>query len=50
MNKIIQTRLKPRQIFVNNGSEFISKPLDKWAYEQGVSLAFSRPGKPTDNC
>ena len=31
------------------GSEFISKTLDKWAYENRVTLDFSRPGKPTDN-
>lgn len=23
--------------------------LDRWAYERQVELAFSRPGKPTDN-
>jgi len=40
---------KPRRIKVDNGSEFISKELDKWAYENGVILDFSRPGKPTDN-
>jgi len=34
---------------VDNGSEFISKALDKWAYENEVTLDFSRPGKPTDN-
>lgn len=39
----------PRRIKVDNGSEFISKVLDKWAYENGVMLDFSRPGKPTDN-
>ena len=33
----------------DNGSEFISKALDKWAYENNVVLDFSRPGKPTDN-
>ena len=22
--------------------------MDKWAYERGVELDFSRPGKPTD--
>lgn len=32
-----------------HGSEFISKSLDKWAYEHGVTMDFSRPGKPTDN-
>lgn len=39
----------PRRIQVDNGSEFISKALDKWAYENDVTLDFSRPGKPTDN-
>jgi len=39
----------PKRIKVDNGSEFISKALDKWAYENGVALDFSRPGKPTDN-
>ena len=39
----------PDRIQVDNGCEFISKALDKWAYENKVSLDFSRPGKPTDN-
>ncbi len=39
----------PERIKVDNGSEFISKALDKWAYENNVALDFSRPGKPTDN-
>lgn len=39
----------PKRIKVDNGSEFISKILDKWAYENKVELYFSRPGKPTDN-
>ncbi|PIB22810.1 integrase [Maribacter sp. 4U21] len=39
----------PERIKVDNGSEFISKILDKWAYENEVELDFSRPGKPTDN-
>lgn len=39
----------PRRIKVDNGSEFISKALDKWAYENNVVLGFSRPRKPTDN-
>jgi hypothetical protein len=34
---------------VDNGSEFILKALDKWAYDNKVTLGFSRPGKPTDN-
>lgn len=39
----------PGSIRVDNGPEFISKALDKWAYDRKVSLDFSRPGKPTDN-
>lgn len=39
----------PQKIKVDNGSEFISKALDKWAYDNGVILDFSRPGKPKDN-
>jgi putative transposase len=36
-------------IRVDNGSEFISRDMDLWAYQRGVILDFSRPGKPTDN-
>lgn len=32
-------------IRVVNGPEFISKALDRWAYENGVTLDLSRPGK-----
>ena len=39
----------PKTIRVDNGSEFISRDLDLWAYVDGVVLDFSRPGKPTDN-
>jgi putative transposase len=39
----------PKRIKVDNGSEFISKALDRWAFENKVALDFSRPGKPTDN-
>ena len=50
MRQISQvTNCLPERIKVDNGSEFISKVLDKWAYENKVELDFSRPGKPTDN-
>lgn len=39
----------PKMIRVDNGSEFISRDLDLWAYQRDVILDFSRPGKPTDN-
>ncbi|MFD1188778.1 IS3 family transposase [Pontibacter rugosus] len=43
------TKKLPKRIQVDNGSEFISKALDRWAYKNKVTLDFSRPGKPTDN-
>lgn len=50
MNQLKATNLAvPNRIQVDNGSEFISKVLDKWAYDNKVTLDFSRPGKPTDN-
>ena len=39
----------PQRVFLDNGPEFISKALDMWAYDNGVTLDFSRPGKPTDS-
>ena len=39
----------PKTIRVDQGSEFVSRDLDLWAYAKGVTLDFSRPGKPTDN-
>ena len=39
----------PTTIRVDQGSEFVSRDLDLWAYQRDVTLDFSRPGKPTDN-
>jgi putative transposase len=39
----------PEVIVVDNGPEFISNALDRWAYQRGVKLHFIRPGKPNDN-
>ncbi len=44
-----QERGSPRRVQADNGPEFISIVLDKWAYDHGVTIDFSRPGKPTDN-
>ena len=67
MARISSTRGASKTIRVDNGPEFISKALDRWAeqpkvpamrsivgmaaqgYDNGVTLEFSRPGKPTDN-
>jgi putative transposase len=39
----------PKVITVDNGPEFISRALDRWAYLHGVTLHFIQPGKPTQN-
>lgn len=39
---------RPRELLVDNGPEFIGLALDRWAYEKGVVVHFTRPGKPTD--
>jgi putative transposase len=38
-----------KRIQTDNGSEFIGKEMDRWAYEHGVTMDYSRPGTPTDN-
>ena len=49
LERICKTVGYPKTIRVDQGSEFISRDLDIWAYQKGVVLDFSRPGKPTDN-
>jgi putative transposase len=49
LETVCQTVGYPKAIRVDQGSEFVSRDLDLWAYQRGVTLDFSRPGKPTDN-
>lgn len=39
----------PKVITVDNGTEFASRKMDLWAYENKVQLDFIRPGRPVDN-
>lgn len=39
----------PSVITVDNGSEFVGKDIDNWAYWRGIKLDFIRPGKPMEN-
>ena len=34
---------------MDNGPEFASLAMDRWAYQNGVSLHFIEPGKPNQN-
>lgn len=49
LDRIVRLRGKPKSLRVDNGPEFAGRMLDQWAYLNGVTLDFSRPGKPTDN-
>jgi transposase InsO family protein len=43
-----RTRLRDNRLSEDDqGTEFVSRDLDLWAYAKGVTLDFSRPGKPT---
>jgi putative transposase len=49
LNRLRLERRAPKMLFCDNGSEFTSQIMDLWAYQNGVKIDFSRPGKPTDN-
>ena len=49
LERVAAERGLPKSIVCDNGSEFTSKAMDRWAYERGVTLQFIRPGKPIEN-
>ncbi|MCZ6751120.1 MAG: integrase core domain-containing protein, partial [Acidobacteria bacterium] len=49
LQRIQKDRGGPKRLFCDHGSEFSSRVLDLWAYQNRVRIDFSRPGKPTDN-
>jgi putative transposase len=49
LNRLSRSHRKPAVIQADNGTEFASRALDAWAYQDDVRLDFSRPGKPTHN-
>lgn len=49
LDRAIGERGAPESITVDNGSEFASSLMDRWAYENGVKLDFIRPGRPVEN-
>lgn len=49
LQRLIETRAKPKQIRVDNGPEFISERLQSWCEEQRIALKFIQPGKPAQN-
>jgi putative transposase len=49
LDRVCRSTGYPKTIGVDQGSEFVSRDMDLWAYQRGGVLDFSRPGKPTDN-
>jgi putative transposase len=49
LEKLRLRRGLPLRIVIDNGTEFTSKALDQWAYQNNVSLHFITPGRPMEN-
>ncbi len=49
LDRLRQTRGKPKTIVVDNGPEFTGRALGGWVLDHDVKLAFIRPGKPIEN-
>ncbi len=49
LTRAVRERGAPNIIRCDNGTEFVARPLDQWAFWNTIALDFSRPGKPTDN-
>ena len=49
LNQLAEQRSLPKAIKCDNGPEFTSKVMLKWADETGVQLGFIAKGKPTQN-
>jgi putative transposase len=49
LDRIIEWRGKPGTIRVDNGPEYISEKLMKWADKQGVAILHIQPGQPQQN-
>lgn len=49
LDRLASLGRKPKTIIVDNGSEFRSKAMARWARVNGVKLHFIEPGKPQQN-
>ena len=49
LDRIIEWRGKPSSIRVDNGPEYISEKLMKWAEKHGVAILHIQPGQPQQN-
>jgi putative transposase len=49
LDELVELRGAPRRLRLDNGPEFISAELRRWAERQGVEIVHIQPGKPTQN-
>ena len=49
LNELIIARGKPNQIISDNGTEFTSMAILKWAEEEAIEWHYIQPGKPMQN-
>ena len=49
LDVIANERGYPKEITVDNGTEFFSRAMDAWAHGHEVKLDFIRPGRPMEN-
>jgi putative transposase len=49
LDQIIEWRDKPKVLRCDNGLEYISHKLHKWADKQKIKLSYIQPGKPQQN-
>lgn len=49
LERVIAERGRPAFPMMDNGPEFVGRPLDSWAYAHGIQLHFIEPRKPNQN-
>ena len=49
LNRIIEWRGAPKVIRVDNGPEYVSGLMMRWAEKRGISIVYIQPGKPQQN-
>lgn len=49
LDRLVWQHGLPEALRVDNGPEFVSTALDRWAFAHGVALHFIQPGKPVQN-
>lgn len=49
LEQVIEWRGKPACIRYDNGPEYISHKLEKWATDNQITMLYIQPGKPTQN-